>query len=90
MKSLILNKNIQIFKNNINILQNFLNTQRLLRGLDQIHIIDSDRKILLTKRIQKILKGKVKNKNITFLGVTFKPNTDDMSCLLYTSDAADE
>ena len=39
---------------------------------------NSDRKILLTKRIQKILKGKVKNKNITFLGVTFKPNTDDM------------
>ncbi len=43
-----LNKNIQIFKNNINILQNFLNTQRLLRGLDQIHIIDSDRKILFS------------------------------------------
>ena len=39
---------------------------------------NNDRKILLTKRIQKLLKGKIKNKNITFLGVTFKPNTDDM------------
>ena len=36
------------------------------------------RKILLTKRIEKILKNKLKNKVITFLGVTFKPNTDDM------------
>tara|TARA_Y100000590_G_scaffold420782_1_gene523850 strand:+ start:1865 stop:3280 length:1416 start_codon:yes stop_codon:yes gene_type:complete len=43
-----LNKNIQIFKNNINFLQNFLNTQRLLRGLDQIHIINSDRKVLFS------------------------------------------
>ncbi len=39
---------------------------------------NNERKILLTKRMVKILKGKVKNKNITFLGVTFKPNTDDM------------
>ena len=36
------------------------------------------RKILLTKRIKKILLNKIKNKKITFLGVTFKPNTDDM------------
>ena len=43
-----LNKNIQIFKNNINFLKNFLNTQRLLRGLDQIHIINSDRKVLFS------------------------------------------
>ena len=39
---------------------------------------NDDRKLLLTKRIEKILKGKIKNRNITFLGVTFKPNTDDM------------
>ena len=36
------------------------------------------RKILLTERIKKILSNKIKNKKITFLGVTFKPNTDDM------------
>ena len=39
---------------------------------------NDDRKKLLTKKIEKIFKNKIKNKNITFLGVTFKPNTDDM------------
>ena len=43
-----LNKNVQIFKNNIDYLQNFLNTQRYLRNLDQIHIIDKDQKILFS------------------------------------------
>tara|TARA_B100000214_G_scaffold256411_1_gene188927 strand:- start:1827 stop:3125 length:1299 start_codon:yes stop_codon:yes gene_type:complete len=33
---------------------------------------------LLLNRINYILKNKIKNKNITFLGVTFKANTDDM------------
>ena len=36
------------------------------------------RRILLTKRVITILSNKIKNKKITFLGVTFKPNTDDM------------
>ena len=36
------------------------------------------RKTLLIKRVKKILKGNLSNKIITFLGVTFKPNTDDM------------
>ena len=36
------------------------------------------RKALLTERIKKILSNKIKNKKIAFLGVTFKPNTDDM------------
>ena len=36
------------------------------------------RKILLTQKIYKILNKKTNNKIITFLGVTFKPNTDDM------------
>jgi len=39
---------------------------------------NENRKLLLTKKIKKILKNKIKNKNVTFLGVTFKPNTDDM------------
>ena len=45
---------------------------------------NGNRSSLLLKRIFDILKGKVKNKKICFLGVTFKANTDDMrdsSCL---------
>jgi len=33
---------------------------------------------ILFNKINKIMKGKIINKKITFLGVTFKPNTDDM------------
>ena len=36
------------------------------------------RKILLIERIKNILSRKIKKKKIAFLGVTFKPNTDDM------------
>ena len=36
------------------------------------------RKIVLAERVKKILSNKIKDKKITFLGVTFKPNTDDM------------
>jgi len=36
------------------------------------------RKFLLIGRVKKILSNKIKNKKIAFLGVTFKPNTDDM------------
>ena len=39
---------------------------------------NDQRKALLTQRVGKILNQKFKKKTITFLGVTFKPNTDDM------------
>ena len=43
-----LNKNYKILKDNNNRLQNFLNTQRLLRGLDQIHLINGRKKVLFS------------------------------------------
>ncbi len=36
------------------------------------------RRFLSIKRVEKILNNKLLHKTITFLGVTFKPNTDDM------------
>ncbi len=39
---------------------------------------NNKRKLLLTNKVVKILNKNLKNKIITFLGVTFKPNTDDM------------
>jgi len=39
---------------------------------------NQERVSLLTKRIHKILGNNLKDKKISFLGVTFKPNTDDM------------
>jgi len=43
-----LDRNVQVFKSNISLLQNFLNTQRLLRGLDQIHIINKNGEVLFS------------------------------------------
>ena len=39
---------------------------------------NENRKLFLTSKIAKILSNKMENKKITFLGVTFKANTDDM------------
>ena len=36
------------------------------------------RRLLLANKIEKLLSKRIKNKKIAFLGVTFKPNTDDM------------
>ena len=42
-------------------------------------VLSNDKRRLLSiKRVEKILNNKFNNKTITFLGVTFKPNTDDM------------
>ena len=54
-----------LFKTNLSIIKSVINSNK-------------NRKILLVKRIQKIFSNKIKNKKITILGVTFKPNTDDM------------
>ena len=39
---------------------------------------NEERSSLLLKKVFHILNGKIKNKKISFLGVTFKANTDDM------------
>jgi UDPglucose 6-dehydrogenase len=54
-----------LFKTNLSIIKSVINS-------------NSNRRILLIKRIENILSNKIKNKKITILGVTFKPNTDDM------------
>ena len=54
-----------LFKTNLSIIKSVINS-------------NSNRKMLLIKRIGKILSNKIKNRKITVLGVTFKPNTDDM------------
>ena len=54
-----------LFKTNLSIIKSVINSNK-------------NRRILLVNRIEKILSNKIKNKKITILGVTFKPNTDDM------------
>ena len=39
---------------------------------------NEDRKISIVNKIKNLLKPKIKNKVVAFLGVTFKPNTDDL------------
>ena len=42
---------------------------------------NEDRKISIVNKIKNLLKPNIKNKVIAFLGVTFKPNTDDLKSL---------
>ena len=53
------------FKTNLSIVKTVVNS-------------NNKRKSLLTKRVEEIIGNNLEGKNITFLGVTFKPNTDDM------------
>ena len=53
-----------LFKTNLSIIKSVIKS-------------NDKRKLNLTHRVKKIL-SKTKNKKIAFLGVTFKPNTDDM------------
>ena len=46
--------------------------------IKSVVLSNESRKALLLERVKSILNYKLKNKKITFLGVTFKPNTDDM------------
>jgi two-component system, NtrC family, nitrogen regulation sensor histidine kinase NtrY len=50
-----LNKSANFLKTNINQFKSFLNTQKLIRGMDEVHIIDQDGNLYLTT---------LKNKNI--------------------------
>jgi len=46
--------------------------------VEQVHRVNEERKIEMASRIQRAAGGSVRGKSIAVLGVTFKPNTDDM------------
>jgi len=46
--------------------------------IEQVEKINTERKIAMTSRIEKALSGDLRGKTIAVLGVTFKPNTDDI------------
>ena len=55
----------RVFNTNLSVVKSVINS-------------NDKRTNLLLNKISKIMNNKIKNKNITFLGVTFKPGTDDM------------
>ncbi|MDZ4843272.1 MAG: UDP-glucose/GDP-mannose dehydrogenase family protein [Hyphomicrobium aestuarii] len=46
--------------------------------IEQVERVNSERKLAMTGRIERALGGSVRGKTVAILGVTFKPNTDDM------------
>jgi UDPglucose 6-dehydrogenase len=46
--------------------------------IEQVERVNTERKIAMAGRIEEALGGSVRGKTIAILGVTFKPNTDDM------------
>ncbi len=46
--------------------------------IEQVQTVNDERKIAMGMRVEKAAGGSVRDKNIAVLGVTFKPNTDDM------------
>ena len=46
--------------------------------VEQVEKVNTERKIAMAGRIEAALGGSVRNKTVAVLGVTFKPNTDDM------------
>jgi UDPglucose 6-dehydrogenase len=46
--------------------------------VEQVERVNHERKIAMTGRIEQAAGGSVRDKTVAILGVTFKPNTDDM------------
>ena len=46
--------------------------------VEQVQIVNDERKIAMAARVKDALDGQIKDKKVAVLGVTFKPNTDDM------------
>lgn len=52
--------------------------QAPLSLIEQVEKVNTERKLAMARRIEDAMGGKVAGKTIAMLGVTFKPNTDDM------------
>ena len=46
--------------------------------VEQVHRVNEERKIAMGSRIERAAGGSLRDKTVAVLGVTFKPNTDDM------------
>ena len=46
--------------------------------IEQVHTVNSERKLAMAGRIEAAADGSLHGKTVAILGVTFKPNTDDM------------